>query len=128
MGAPEAVAAAAALPDWLKVGANVVLFLLSVTILVMGLRKKDHEGGEHGDVGVLLEASPVVRLFTDISSMTTSLASIADNVRLQTDAQRVTSAAAAAIAKTVEDDFKEQRVRNAVEDELRRMAAARDRS
>lgn len=117
------------LPEWLKTGANVALFLISLATMGLAMRKgrsdeAEHEAREHEgarEAHEALAAGPVREALT-------SLATLAENARLQTEAQKVTAAALTALAKLVEDDFDERRVDREVdrrlEIERKRLAAA----
>lgn len=117
------------LPDWLKIGANAAVFVVGLAIAILAVRKGrsddgEHEGREHEgarEAHEALAAGPVREALT-------SLATLAENARLQTEAQKVTAAALTALAKLVEDDFDERRVDREVdrrlEIERKRLAAA----
>ncbi|KAB1075345.1 hypothetical protein [Methylobacterium planeticum] len=77
--------------------------------------------GDPADGENLLTAGPVRDLFE-------AIASIADNIRLQTDDLKTISAAMFAVAKVVEEDFDERPVERAVDRHLgeeRRLREAR---
>lgn len=110
---PDAQAIVAALPDWLKVGANAALFVVGLAIAVLAIRKghKEGEPGDKPELDDLLDSSPVKTFL--------------DNMRLQTEAMKVMAAALGAMAKVHEADFDERRVHREVE---RRLAEERRRS
>lgn len=107
------------LPDWLKIGANAAVFVVGLAIAILAVRKgrsdeaeheaRDHEGAREAHEA--LAAGPVREALT-------SLATLAENARLQTEAQKVTAAALTALAKLVEDDFDERRVDREVDRRL----------
>lgn len=107
------------LPDWLKIGANAAVFVVGLAIAVMAVREVrsddgEHEGRDHEgarEPHEALAAGPVREALT-------SLATLAENARLQTEAQKVSAAALTALAKLVEDDFDERRVDREVDRRL----------
>lgn len=111
---PDPAAIVKSLPDWLQVGANVILFLVAIGITVGAYFRGHAKGGEKAemlDAEAFLESDPVQGFLGSITA-------IAENMRLQTEAQKVASAALGAIAKLVEDDFDERRVHREVERRL----------
>lgn len=124
--APDPQAIVAALPPWLQFGANAALFVLTVGLGVLAVLKgrKDAEAHPALDPAELLASSPV-------KTVVEAIALIAENMRLQTEALKVTSAAATALAKLIEHDFDERRVHREVdrrlEEERRRLDEERRR-
>lgn len=116
-------AVAADLPEWLKWGANAGLFVALVLGSLWSVRKARHEEREHEsepfDPVKLLDASPVRQIIAAAET-------VADNAKLQTEALKTISAAAAAMAKTVEDDFDERRVQREVDRRLQEQRLLRE--
>jgi hypothetical protein len=108
---PDPAVVIKSLPDWLQVGANIILFLVAIGITVGAYFRGHAKGGEKAealDTDAFLESGPV-RGFLE------AVTAIAENMRLQTEALKVTSAALGAIAKLVEEDFDERRVHREVD-------------
>lgn len=115
----DATALINTLPDWLKVGANAAVFVVGLAIAVLAVRKgrrdeDEHEGRDHEGVREAQEALAA----GPIREALTSLSTLAENARLQTEAQKVAAAALTAMAKLVEDDFDERRVNREVDRRL----------
>lgn len=112
---PEASAFLAGLPPWAQIGANVALFLLTIAAGVWGIRKGHKDEGEKESepfhASDLLDSSPVKRMLETWET-------VADNARLQTEALKTISAAAVAMAKTIEADFDERRIQSEVKRRL----------
>jgi hypothetical protein len=116
----------ALLPDWLKGGASAGLFVISCVIAFLGWKaslnkgEHDHEAREHDDALEVREAMAA----GPVRDALTYLATLAENARLQTEALKVMAAAGTALAKTVEADFSERRIKDEVD---RRLAMERQR-
>lgn len=121
--AGEAATIAAELPPWLQWAAQAALFVVTavggVAAVVVGKRRAVEHESEPFDPEELLDSSPIKRLIAAFETM-------ADNAKLQTEAVKTISAAATAMARTVEEDFDERRVLREVERRLGLMT--KDRS
>lgn len=112
---------AAQLPPWLQTASAAALFVVAVMAGALGLLRGRAVGageGEAHEVEDLLASAPVRRLLECAEA-------VSDNARLQTEALKTISAAATAMAKTVEDDFDERRVQREVDRRLALQAGAR---
>lgn len=123
--AADAATIAAELPLWLQWSAQAALFVVTavggVAAIFVGKRKPAEPESEPFDPEELLDSSPIKRLIASFETM-------ADNAKVQTEALKTMSAAAVALAKTVEDDFDERRVKREVSrllDEERRAREGR---
>ena len=115
--AADAATIISELPPWLQVGANAALFVVTALGGIWALRRghkvEAERDAEPFDAADLLESSPIKRFIASVETL-------ADNAKLQTEAQSRISAAATALAKLVEEDFDERRVDREVERRLDR--------